>query len=62
MNWTTALPSESGFYWYRYDLGSLPEVVEWEEDMLWMRYCGSELGETDPHGEFWPEKLKAPPH
>jgi hypothetical protein len=60
--WTTDLPTESGFYWWRWDAQATPEVVEWEQDMQWICHCGSELRtEASKHtGEFWPVKLKTP--
>jgi hypothetical protein len=60
--WTTEIPTENGFYWYRYDPQATPEVVEWEEDMQWISSCGNKLRieAANNTGEFWPEKLKAP--
>jgi len=60
--WTTEIPTENGFYWYRYDPQATPEVVEWEEDMQWISSCGNELRNEAANntGEFWPEKLPVP--
>lgn len=61
-DWTTQLPTESGFYWYRYDPSATPEVVEWDEDMKWMKCVGDDRAFEGRAitGEFWPEKLKNP--
>jgi len=61
-DWTTDLPTESGFYWYRDDPTATPEVVEWDEDLRWMKFCGDDRAFERPGitGEFWPEKMNPP--
>ena len=61
-HWTTNLPTQSGFYWYRYYPQATPEIVEWDQDLEWMKCIGDDRAFVSGTitGEFWPEKLQAP--
>lgn len=62
--WTTNLPTESGFYWFK-DAYERLKIVEWDQDMQWLLTTGNEIpwGErvnVKITGEFWPIKLTPP--
>ncbi len=64
MKWTKEHPTESGFYWYRD--GKYIDVVEWDVEMEWIGFCGSDMFAAafmgnKIVGEFWPVKLEPPP-
>lgn len=72
MNWTKNLPTESGFYWYRWGGSKNTEIVRMEfletafpDGVRSARYfyvTGTDVfyDDTEIDGEFWPEKLVEP--
>lgn len=74
MSWTKELPKEEGMFWYRSGPNDpCPTVVEWNHGNCWMWKVGADIMYVTPdqaasenslflvEGEFWSEKLVAPP-
>ena len=58
-HWTTDLPAEDGFYWYRE--GGLPvEVVEWRHEKEEFSVTSVPGWSTLVKGEFWSARLEVP--
>lgn len=63
-SWTSSRPTVSGFYWYR-ETGEAPQVIEWDNDLQWVRFTGSDIACGDAlqnpiEGEFWSEPVMPP--
>lgn len=64
--WTTTIPSEMGFYWWRSSPNDLLEVIKidnaavWDGIVLWWSGNESPCLMADIDGEFWSERI-APP-
>lgn len=43
MLWTTKLPTEDGFYWYREDAESAPRVAEWDSGMGTVAFTDTDI-------------------